>query len=267
MKCALIVGASGGLASQIIDTINKDFIVIAIDKNPAVIDKYKNNVNIHPFVCDITDKNSVLFTKEKVKELTTHIDLIINFAGVVILGSTLEIDSERALNVLKVNVIGMYNINQTFIDMLDTTSRIINVSSEYGVLDALPFHSFYTMSKHAVEIYNDSLRRELNFKGIKVIKIRPGAFKTNMQGNILNQFDELVKETKMYEKPLMKMKHIMVKELDKAKDTSKIVKVFKNAIYNKHPRIVYNVNNSFKMKLLSSLPDTLQDKILKIYFK
>ena len=162
---------------------------------------------------------------------------------------------------------GMYNVNQTFIDMLDTTSRIINVSSEYGVLDALPFHSFYTMSKHAVEIYNDSLRRELNFKGIKVIKIRPGAFKTNMQGNIINQFEELVNETKMYKKPLMKMKHIMVKELDKAKDTKKIVKVFKKAIYKKHPRISYNVNNSFKMKLLSSLPDTLQDKVLKIYFK
>lgn len=267
MKYALIVGAYGGLASQIIDTISNDYIIFAIDKNPLVINKYENIENIYPFVCDITDKNNVLSIKEKVKEITNNINLIINFAGVVILGSTLEIDSEKALNVLKVNVMGMYNVNQIFIDMLDTTSRIINVSSEYGVLDALPFHSFYTMSKHAVEIYNDSLRRELNFKGIKVIKIRPGAFKTNMQGNIINQFEELVNETKMYKKPLMKMKHIMVKELDKAKDTKKIVKVFKKAIYKKHPRISYNVNNSFKMKLLSSLPDTLQDKVLKIYFK
>lgn len=266
MKYALIVGASGGLASQIINTISSDFNIIAIDKNETVLTNY-NKDKMYPFVCDITDKNEVLKVKEEVKNITSHIGLIINFAGVVILGSTLEIPPEKALNVLKVNVMGMYNINQTFIDMLDESSRIINVSSEYGVLDALPFHSFYTMSKHAVEIYNDSLRRELNFKGIKVIKIRPGAFKTNMQGNILNQFDELVKETKMFERPLNKMKHIMVGELDKAKDTSKIVKVFKKAIYRKHPRISYNVNNSFKMKLLSFLPDTLQDKILKIYFK
>ena len=82
-----------------------------------------------------------------------------------------------------------------------------------------------------------------------------------------NQFDELVTDTKLFKEPLLKMKHIMVAELNKAKDTKKIVKCFKKAIYKKHPRISYNVNNSFKMKLLSILPDKLQDSIYKMYFK
>lgn len=266
MKYAIISGACGGLASQIISVIKNDYVIFAIDKDERLLTKYKEE-NIYSYVCDITDVSAINDVKSQILKITNHIDLVINFAGIVMLGSTLEIPSDKVLKLLNINVIGMYNINQIFVDLFDKTSRIINVSSEYGRLDAIPFHSFYTMSKHAVEIYNDSLRRELNFKGIKVIKIRPGAFKTNMQGNILNQFDELVTDTKLFKEPLLKMKHIMVAELNKAKDTKKIVKCFKKAIYKKHPRISYNVNNSFKMKLLSILPDKLQDSIYKMYFK
>ena len=267
MKYALITGASGGLASQIISMLSNDFIIIALDKNSNVLEIYKNKTNVFPYICDITDNNSVLTVKEKVNSFTSHLDLIINFAGVVILGSTLEIPPEKALKVLNVNVMGMYNINQAFIDMLDNSSRIINVSSEYGVLDALPFHSFYTMSKHAVEIYNDSLRRELNFKGIKVIKIRPGAFKTNMQGGILNLFDKMVEDTTRYKSPLTKMQFIMKNELVKAKDPKYFVKVFLKALNAKKPKRYYNVNNSFKMKLYTILPNGMKDLFFKIFLK
>lgn len=267
MKYAIITGAAGGLANEIINLIKKDYIVFALDKSNNVFSLYQNDNNIKPFVCDLTNISELKTIKDEIFKETNHIDLIINFAGIVILGSVLEITPEEALKVLNVNVMGMYNTNQTFFDMLNTNSRIINVSSEYGILDAIPFHSFYTMSKHAVEIYNDSLRRELLFKKIKVIKIRPGAFKTNMQKNISSQFDVLVNDTKLYKEPLLKMKFIMDNELNKAKNTKKIIKVFKKAIYKKHPRINYNVGNSFKMKLLSILPDKLQDKIYKIYFK
>ena len=267
MKFAIITGAAGGLANEVINSIKNDFNIIAIDKSNKVLSLYENDSNIFPFVCDLTDTFEIEKVKEKVLTLTNKIDLIINFAGIVILGSLVEIKPEEALKVLNVNVMSMYNTNQIFFNMLDFNSRIINVSSEYGVLDAIPFHSFYTMSKHAVEIYNDSLRRELQFKNIKVIKIRPGAFKTNMQQNISSQFDILVNETKLYKDPLLKMKFIMDGELKKAKNSKKIIKVFKKAIYKKHPKLSYNVGNSFKMKLLSMLPNKLQDKIFKIYFK
>ena len=58
----------------------------------------------------------------------------------------------------------------------------------------MPFHGFYPLSKHALEVYNDSLRRELSSLGIKVVIIRPGAFKTSMQGGIINQFENLVSQ-------------------------------------------------------------------------
>lgn len=268
MKYAIITGACGGLAKEIISMLKETYTIFALDKAPTINSLYCDEKNIKAFQCDITNKKEILDVKEQIQKITNNIDLIINFAGIVMLGSTVEIDEEKLKKLIDVNLIGMYSINKNFFDMLKKNeSRIINISSEYGKITAVPFHSFYTMSKHAVEIYNDSLRREVKSLGIKVIKIRPGAFKTNMQQNIENQFEQLVSETQYFEKPLYKMKGIMIKELKKAKDTKKIVKVFKKAIEGKHPKKSYNVNNSFKMKLLSILPSSLQDYIFKIYFK
>ena len=130
MKYAIITGAAGGLANQIINNIVQDFEIIAIDKSERLNKMYEGIDKIHSFVCDITDVESLNDLKEKVKEITSRIDLIINFAGIVMLGSVLEIESKKVSNLLNVNVLGMYNVNQCFFEMLDKQSRIINVSSD-----------------------------------------------------------------------------------------------------------------------------------------
>lgn len=267
MQYALIVGAAGGLAKTIIDEIKKDFHVFALDCSSHVVDFYQNEKNVEPFLCDITNQEQIEKTKEEILKQTNHLELIINFAGIVVLGSTVEIAPSILEKTLQINVIGMYRINHCFFPLIkEGKGRIINVSSEYGTLLGLPFHSFYTMSKHAVEIYSDSLRREMKIFQIPVIKIRPGSFKTNMQKNVTNQFDELLADTLLFKRPLIRMKKLMDGELKKAKDSKKIVKTFKKAIYAKKPKRVYRANNSFKMKLLSCLPEGLQDFILYQFF-
>lgn len=267
MKYALISGASSGLAKEVINLIKDDYFIFACDINPKLSLELEQYTNIVTFKVDVTNFDDIKFAKEAILKKTDKLDLLINFAGIVILGSTVEIEPDKAQRLMDINLFGMYRMNQAFFDLLlKAKGRIINVSSEYGVLDAIPFHSFYTMSKHAVKIYNDSLRREVSPLGVKIIKIRPGAFKTNMQNNIQNQFDELTNETRYFKKPLFRMKILMDKELVKAKDTSKIIKTFHKAIYNKNPKNVYNVNNSFKMKILSCLPSKLQDKIYRHFF-
>lgn len=269
MKYAVISGANSGLAEQVIKfLVENDYMIFALDISENIISKYQSEKSVVPFQVDITKSNEIESAKVSILKKTDHIDLVINFAGIVMLGSTIEIPAEKVERLIDINLMGMYRINQIFMDMvIKSKGRIINLSSEYGVLSAIPFHSFYTMSKHAIEIYNDSLRREISSYGVKVIKIRPGSFKTKMQGDITNQFVDLVNETKYFKKPLKKMKNIMVKELNKAADATKIVRTFKKAILSKKPRKVYNVHNSFKMKVLSHLPASVQDYIFASYFK
>lgn len=268
-KYAVISGACGGLAEPVIKMLTENgYIVLALDISEKLSEKYRENKSVVTFKSDITCNEDIFRAKEELLRLTDKVDLIINFAGIVILGSVIEVPPKKASALLDVNVMGMYRVNHIFSDMLiRARGRIINVSSEYGVLSAIPFHSFYTMSKHAVEIYNDSIRRELIPFGVKVIKIRPGSFKTNMQANIEGQFEQLVRDTVYYKKPLLKMKGIMEKELNKAKFADKILRVFNKAVFQSRPRRAYNINNSFKMKLLSILPSAATDAIFAHYFK
>ncbi|MFA5422070.1 MAG: SDR family NAD(P)-dependent oxidoreductase [Bacilli bacterium] len=267
MKYALIVGAYSGLAQSVIDSLKDEFTIFALDKNPIIKDLYRGVNSIHTYICDITDYSQIEAIRDEIKKATSFLDVIINFAGIVELGSVIEVSPEALNRTLQINLIGTYKINHAFFPFVkDSKGRIIILSSEYGKLLALPFHSFYTLSKHALEIYADSLRREVQSFGIKVIKIRPGSFKTNMVDNIQNQFAHLVTDSKLFKKPLTKMESLMIGEIKSAKDPKKIVKVFKKAIYKKHPRLSYRVHNSFKMRLLNALPAKLQDWILGRFF-
>lgn len=234
MKYALISGACSGLAQAVIKSLEHDFIIFACDINPEILEIYKGHRNIQSFLCDVTDISQINSIKDKISLTSNKLDLIINFAGIVFLGSVIEMAPEIIEKTLQINLIGTYKINYVFFPLIkEGKGRIIIMSSEYGRLLGLPFHSFYTLSKHALEIYDDSLRREVQCFGVKIITIRPGSFNTKMVSNINNQFNELVVATKSFKKPLNKMKAMMLGEIRKAKDPNKIVKTFNKVINSK----------------------------------
>src|SRR5699024_11538306 len=70
-------------------------------------------------------------------------------------------------------------------------------SSETGPQHGMPMNGPYAMSKHAVEAYADSLRRELMFLGIDVVLVQPGPFRTGMTASIRRRFSEDRKSTRL----------------------------------------------------------------------
>ena len=263
MKYALIAGAGSDLAKVVIEELQKEFIIFALDINPVLSQVFISHKRVVPFVCDLRDIVQIQSVKDQIEKITTKLDLIINFAGLVTLGSTIEIPVSTVKTMFEVNLLGCYAVNQIFFPLVQLCQgRIINVSSEYGLLLGLPFHSFYTMTKHALEVYNDSLRREVTGLGVKVILIRPGAFSTKMQQNIQAQFAILLEETTHFKLALTRMKSLMDGELKRAKNPTKIIKTFKKVIIGRRPKIAYNIGHSFKMKLLNILPIRLQDWLL-----
>ena len=265
MKYALISGAESGLAKAAIDKlIENGFTCFCCDK---VYDETPKQVdNIYYIKMDVTKNEDILAAHDFVCKITNKVDVISNFAGIVTLGSLVELDINTLDNIIAINLLGTYKINAVFFDLIkNAKGRIINISSEYGKICGIPFHGYYGISKHAVETYNDSLRRELLSSGIKVIVIRPGAFKTNMQAGVTKQFDEVVNKTKMYKDSLSKMQNIMITELEKAKPATIFAKTYIKAVLSKHPKRYYKTNNSFKMKLLTALPPHVQDWAFKNY--
>ena len=263
MKFALIAGSESGLAKAAIDTFDSDWFLFCADIAYKETEAFHGRINIP---LDVTSNDSLMALRDVIFQMTDTLDIVTCFAGIVTLGSMVELPMDTMDRIMSVNFLSQFKINNLMFPLLEKAGgRVITISSEYGKLDALPIHGYYGVSKHAVEAYSDSLRRELQKSGVKVTAIRPGAFKTNMQGGITRQFDELLESTKMYRRILTLLRGLMVGELEKAKDPKIFGRTFEKAAFSRKPKRYYRVNNSFKMKLLSALPPSWQDFIYRIF--
>lgn len=260
MKYALFTGATGGLGSACAKAMAAEgWTVFAAGTNEKSLAELGEIENIIPVKINIADQESVDAAREEVAKYTTKLDAIINFAGMHTMCSLIEGDCSNTIEkMLKINVMGMIRINRTFVDMvLEGNGRIINCSSECGYLTAQPFNGAYAITKYAVEAYTDSLRRELMFIGVPVIKIQPGSFKTNMHKSASAGIDNLLSSTKYYGKVLNTLKPIMDNELNHANDLKYLVSALLEAVDSEKPKIVYRVKNSYMLRALELIPTRL----------
>lgn len=216
MKYALITGASGGLGGAACDLfLARGYRVFGL--NRSLPKEEKKGLTIIP--TDITDRRAVEAAFEKVKAETDRLDVIVNTSGIMFMGSFIEEPAERLQNIFNVNVFGMCLVNEVFLPLVERgKGRIINFSSEYGTYTTVPFNGFYTLTKHAVEVYSEGLRRELCYLGIPVIVIRPGAFKTKMESSTAEIFAGICQKTTHYQGVLKKLSGMLEGGTKNAKD-------------------------------------------------
>ena len=269
MRYALVTGATGGLGGEVATALaNEGWYVFAAGRNEKALATIEETTKAHPLKMDIIDQESIDAALEEVKKVTDHLDALINFSGVQRMASLIEGDIETVEKVLDVNLIGMMRVNKTFFPLVDAVKgRIINCSSECGWMTPQPFNGPYTLSKYAVEAYNDSLRRELMFLDIPVIKIQPGSFKTAMHGSTLKSFDDLINSTKNYHDVLQTMKVMMQLELKMANDPKYLVNAVLDAVNSRHPRTRYRVKNSKILGVVEILIPPVLDGVYKSVLK
>ena len=111
------------------------------------------------------------------------------------------------------------------------------------------------LSKYALEAYNDSLRRELMFLGIPVIKLQPGSYETNITRQINEGFDRALAQTCYYKTILAKMKPLMVMELSQKNNPDRLARTVLRALEAKRPKIAYRVGTGRMLALLELLPE------------
>lgn len=262
MKTAVITGAASGLGRALTEyLIERGWKVFALDYNAELLSTYQHN-NVIPVQVDVTKDDSVANAVATVKAQTQELDAIVNFAGILLLGSGVEVPAKEVERIMNVNLMGTYRINQGFFKLLlPNKGRIVNISSETGILSPAPFSAFYYMSKRAIEVYTDALRRELRFLGIKVIKVRPGAFATNMQGNAMKQLQQTLDNSELFKRQIQKGNGLAKHGSGSPKDPKVLAHKIEHILNTKNPRIAYNVNINKTLKMLSILPEKWQDFI------
>lgn len=269
MRYALVTGATSGLGKEIAIRLSESgWSVFACGRNEKALEEIKKTTYCHPLKMDVVDQESINEALEEVLKVTDHLDAIINFSGIQKMSSLIEGDINIIKQSLDVNLLGMARVNKTFFPLIKKCNgRIINCSSECGWMTPQPFNGSYTLSKYAVEAYNDSLRRELMFLDIPVIKIQPGSFKTAMHGKTLDSFDRLINSTKMYREVLEKMKGMMLIELKMANEPEALIEAVMKAVNDPHPRQKYRVKNSPLLEVIEVMHPMTVDRLYKKFLE
>lgn len=262
-KTALVTGAGGGLGHATVERlIAKGWKVFEADISKEMLRSSMHDPDAVPVVMDVTDNESIQSAYDVVAAQTDRLDAIINFAGVIGVGSLTDIPEERLARILDINVMGTYRVNKKFLPLVEAAKgRIVNLSSETGWQSAAPFNGPYAMSKHAIEAYSTALRRELGLLDIKVITIQPGAFRTNMVAGIEDAFTAAEAETPKFAPVLRKLKSLAGKEIESARDPDILAQVIETALSAKRPKPVYSVKPDKLRSALEALPLRASDRL------
>ena len=266
-KTVFLTGAAGGLgASAVRYLAQRDWHVFAADFDEEALERELAALpNVTTIPLDVTDPASVAAAYEHVAAACGGLDGVVNFAGVLLVGSLVDIDSEAVHRLLDVNVMGTIRVNRAMFPLvLARKGRIVNISSETGWQTAMPFNGAYAMSKHAIEAYSDSLRRELMFLDIAVIKIQPGPFRTAMVAGIEQNFARAAEASTYFRDLLARLGPEAAKEQAAAHDPALLAEVVYTALTTPSPRAAYSVSPDLKRSVLSLLPDWAADPLLKL---
>jgi NAD(P)-dependent dehydrogenase (short-subunit alcohol dehydrogenase family) len=269
----VITGAAGGLGGATVRRLAEaGWTVYAADlDSPALHDLASDR--IIPIPVDVTDEASVEALAAAVTAKTSQLDAVVNFAGVLGIGPLVELKPADFRRVLDVNVVGGFLVNRALFPLLHAAAqggrspRIVLLSSETGWQTSMPFNGPYAISKHAVEAYGDSLRRELMLLGVGVVKIQPGAFKTGMLDSVLARFQRLADESTYFGKQLALAKRRVPQEERRAGDPADLAALIERVLTARHPRLAYRIHTNPQSAAISALPARVIDRLLREGFK
>jgi NAD(P)-dependent dehydrogenase (short-subunit alcohol dehydrogenase family) len=135
-----------------------------------------------PVKLDVTDAESIRAAADQVTAALGAEPLsgLVNNAGIAVSGPVEYLPIEEVRKQLEVNFIGQVAVTQAFLPLLRRShGRVVNIGSVGGEV-AVPFLSPYAASKHALEGFSDSLRREVERLGVHVAIVRPGAIQSSI---------------------------------------------------------------------------------------
>ena len=180
-KAILVTGASTGIGRKITEVLAANgYFVYAGARKQKDLDALNDIENVQSIRLDVTVQEEIDDAVEFVRAEGRGLHGLVNNAGVAILGPLVEVDVEETQWLFDVNVFGPYRITQAFAPLIiEDKGRITTIGSISGILSGTYFGS-YSMSKHAIEAYTDSLAKEMQRFDVKVSVVEPGNYESKI---------------------------------------------------------------------------------------
>jgi NAD(P)-dependent dehydrogenase (short-subunit alcohol dehydrogenase family) len=180
---ALVTGVSSGIGRATAAALaNAGFRTFGTVRDIAKRDQAFGKVELIPL--DVRNEDSARSAVKTVLDRTGRINVLVNNAGIALIGSAEETSIEEAKQLFETNFFGVLRLTRQVLPVMRSqrSGRIINISSVVGFLPA-PYMAVYAASKHAIEGYSESLDHELRQFRIRVSLIEPGFTRTSFGQN------------------------------------------------------------------------------------
>lgn len=249
------------------------------EKEDALKLKMECSSSLHIVQLDVTVdqniKDALSYVIENLNGKQLH--AIVNNAGIAYAAPAEWADVHDYRKILEVNTLGVQNVSHHFLPLLrKSKGRIVNIISIAARIH-IPFVGPYSMSKAATKAYNDTLRRELEPFGIKVIRIEPKAYRTPITDvNLgLRRCDNLYNDPErphireVYgERYYASIKKQVSKQFGKnaSANTYEVVDAVVNAVLDTEPKHQYEPNAfDWIVKLvIQFMPDVTLDYLFRL---
>jgi len=238
-KAVLVTGASTGLGRRIAETLaSNGYYVYAgarKDKDLEALDKIDNMQSIRLDVTVQTDIDAAVAT---IREEGRGLYGLVNNAGVAVVEPLIEVNEEDLDFLFDVNIYGPYRVTKAFAPLIiEAEGRITTIGSISGILSG-PLFGPYSMSKHAMEAYTDSLSLEMDRVNVKVSVIEPGNYQSKIGETMRKRAKNKSYEGSLYEEEITGW---LAREPSEEKDPQEVADAVIHALFDPAPKLRYMV--------------------------
>jgi NAD(P)-dependent dehydrogenase (short-subunit alcohol dehydrogenase family) len=180
-KAVLITGASTGIGRKLTEHLaGRGYFVYAGARKQADLDALGAIKNVKAVKLDVTKQEDIDAAVVSITKEGRGLYALVNNAGIATVATTADTSMEEFDLLMEVNVYGPYRMVKAFTPLIVASKgRITNIGSIAGVLAPKDL-SAYTMSKHAIEAFTDSLALQLAPLEVKVSVIEPGNYDSDI---------------------------------------------------------------------------------------
>lgn len=254
-KVVLITGASSGIGKDIAEyLVEKGFVVYGVSRRDVADAKF------HHVKADVCDHARMVEVFEQIISEQGRLDVVVNNAGMGIGGAVEDTPKHLVEKIFSVNVLALMDICSLAVNYLRASrGKIINIGSVAGVVP-IPFQSYYSATKAAVESFSLALANEVKNFGIGVCCVRPGDTKTGFTSARIKNDD-----SKKYDGRIESSIKKMEKDEQNGVSPRCVSKVVLRVINKKKTPLVKTVGGSYKLVcgLVKVLPVSLASAIIK----
>jgi NADP-dependent 3-hydroxy acid dehydrogenase YdfG len=150
-----------------------------------------------PIEADVSEREQAQTAVARAVEELGRLDVLVNNAGVMLLGPIVEAPVEEWERMLDVNLRGLlYTAHAALPHLLEAAegeprrvADLVNISSVAGRI-ARKGSGVYNATKHGVGAFSESLRQEVTRRHVRVALVEPGAVATELQSHNRDEVKE-----------------------------------------------------------------------------